>query len=243
VWGTNHTRWTSPGRVFDWRLPRRAASAAVTGAAGCPRAPPRRRLGDHLHRPELARVAVGAARMGLDAGSGARDVWEEVCLAATQHDVGMADHDRRPLLDPGTGGPVGFSAMPLGVHLELWDAAPDRMLSHERPGGAPRLAPRHGLYARRDLARASAADAAAIRAALARWAAREARWATWAGARPEEVERAAPSCASGTRCRSRSAWTGRRGRARASHSGPAACCPRGRSARRPSSRSAARGGA
>jgi hypothetical protein len=118
-------------------------------------------------------------------------IWEELCLAATQHDLGMALHDREPLLDPRSGGPVGFTALPLEIHLSLWDAAPGAL--ETQSAWAALLVSRHGsgLYTRRDLARASAADAAAIRAALARWAAREARWATWAGARPEEVERAA----------------------------------------------------
>ena len=122
---------------------------------------------------------------------GLEDVWEEVCLAATQHDVGMADHDRRPLLDPGTGGPVGFTTLPLAVHLELWDAAPDRMLSTSV--WAALLVSRHGtgLYARRDLTALDPPEAAVVRAALARWAAREDRWAAWTGASPEQVERGA----------------------------------------------------
>ncbi len=117
--------------------------------------------------------------------------WEELCLAATHHDLGMALHDREPLLDAASGGPVGFTALPLEVHLELWDAAPGAL--ETQSAWAALLVSRHGsgLYARRDLTRASAADAAAIRAALGRWAAREARWAAWAGARPQDVERAA----------------------------------------------------
>ena len=123
--------------------------------------------------------------------AGLEGIWEEVCLAATQHDLGMARHDGEPLLDPATGGPVGFTALPLGLHLELWDAAPERLWTQS--AWAALLVSRHGsgLYARRDLAALEAAQAAAVRAALARWAARERRWAAWVGAAPASVERAA----------------------------------------------------
>jgi hypothetical protein len=117
--------------------------------------------------------------------------WEELCLAAGQHDIGMALHDREPLLEPATGGPVGFTALPLEVHLALWDAAPAAL--ETQSAWAALLVSRHGsgLYARRDLSRTAAEDAAAIRGALARWAAREARWAATVGARPADVDRAA----------------------------------------------------
>ncbi len=118
-------------------------------------------------------------------------VWEELCLAATQHDLGMALHDREPLLDPATGGPVGFTALPLAVHLELWDGAPGRL--ERQSAWAALLVSRHGsgLYARRDPATLAPAEAEAVRAALARWRAREERWATWAGAPAGLVDRAA----------------------------------------------------
>ena len=34
--------------------------------------------------------------------------WEEVCLAAEQHDIGMAEWELAPRLNPGTGLPRSF---------------------------------------------------------------------------------------------------------------------------------------
>ena len=44
---------------------------------------------------------------------------EEVCLAAEQHDVGMARWDLAPELDPATGLPATVKAMDLDTHLAL----------------------------------------------------------------------------------------------------------------------------
>lgn len=53
----------------------------------------------------------------------------EVCLGAEQHDIGMADWDRRPELDLQTGYPVGFLDLPLATHIALWTEAPEKILS------------------------------------------------------------------------------------------------------------------
>lgn len=53
----------------------------------------------------------------------------EVCLGAEQHDIGMADWDRRPALDPDTGFPVPFLKLPLATHIALWTEAPEKVLS------------------------------------------------------------------------------------------------------------------
>jgi hypothetical protein len=52
---------------------------------------------------------------------------EEVCLAAEQHDVGMAAWDRLPGLNADTGLPLSFTEMSFSVHSALWLDAP-RML-------------------------------------------------------------------------------------------------------------------
>ena len=92
--------------------------------------------------------------------------WEEVCLAAEQHDIGMADWDAEPELNPDTGLPRSFMEMPLATHLRLWRAAPAKMLPQSRY--AALLVSMHGaaLYEMRDLARLSDADAAAVRGYL-----------------------------------------------------------------------------
>ena len=65
------------------------------------------------------------ARPGLgNAAFGAVEPWEEVCLAAEQHDIGMARWDSEPTLNPETGLPHGFTEMPRETHLALWSAAP-----------------------------------------------------------------------------------------------------------------------
>ena len=92
---------------------------------------------------------------------------EEVCLAAEQHDVGMAEWDLAPTLNADTGLPHSFMEMPLDVHLELWSGAARRML--RQSAYAALLVSMHGtaLYEMRDLDRMEADDAAAVRAFLA----------------------------------------------------------------------------
>ncbi len=53
----------------------------------------------------------------------------EVCLGAEQHDIGMADWDRRPELNTETGWPLSFLELPAATHIALWTDAPDRVLS------------------------------------------------------------------------------------------------------------------
>lgn len=98
--------------------------------------------------------------------------FEEVCLAAEQHDVGMAEWDLAPALQPGRGRPQSFMEMSLSDHLALWSAAPSKLLTQSRY--AALLVSMHGtaLYERRDLSRLSEADAAAVRDHLAG----ETRW-------------------------------------------------------------------
>jgi hypothetical protein len=93
--------------------------------------------------------------------------WEEVCLAAEQHDVGMAEWDAAPELNPETGRPYSFVEMPLDTHLRLWTAAPHRLLAQSRYAAV--LVSMHGsaLYEMRDLTRMSDEQAAAVQRYLA----------------------------------------------------------------------------
>jgi hypothetical protein len=88
---------------------------------------------------------------------------EDVCLAAEQHDLGMADWDAAPTLNPATGWPHSFLEMPIATHIGLWTAAPGRALSQCRY--AALLVSLHGasLYERRDLDSEPPAVAAAVR--------------------------------------------------------------------------------
>jgi hypothetical protein len=110
-------------------------------------------------------VAIGQASHAWIAGQLAR-AWgnerfpapaprEEVCLAAEQHDIGMAEWDLRPSLNRNTGRPHSFLELPVAVHVGLWSEAPGKLLSQSRY--AALLVSMHGtaLSARRDLARLS----------------------------------------------------------------------------------------
>ena len=76
--------------------------------------------------------------------------FEEVCLAAEQHDLGMGSFDMDPELHPDTGFPLSFMEMPLKRHLEIWRAAPRMMLVQGRYPAL--LVSLHGsaLYERRE---------------------------------------------------------------------------------------------
>jgi hypothetical protein len=112
---------------------------------------------------------------------------EEVCLAADQHDLGMAEWDALPELNRATGRPYSFMEMPLATHLRLWTAAPARMLTQSRYEAL--LVSMHGtaLYEMRDLARMSAADADSVRTYLAGQRALQESLGT--GLDPDEVRR------------------------------------------------------
>ena len=79
--------------------------------------------------------------------------FEEVVLAAAQHDAGMADWDAAPELNPDTGLPQSFMEMSLDTHLRLWTHAPQRVLPQSRY--AALLVSMHGtaLYEMRDLSK------------------------------------------------------------------------------------------
>jgi hypothetical protein len=93
---------------------------------------------------QLAR-AWGNERFGLV------EPREEVCLAAEQHDVGMAEWDLAPSRNAETGLPHSFIEMPLHVHLDLWSRAARKLLTQSRY--AALLVSMHGtrLYEMRDL--------------------------------------------------------------------------------------------
>jgi Protein of unknown function (DUF3891) len=58
--------------------------------------------------------------------------FEEVCLGALQHDIGMADWDLRPERHPDSGLPRQFFELDRRTHLALWSAAPTHVLSQSR---------------------------------------------------------------------------------------------------------------
>ena len=119
-----------------------------------------------IGQPSHAWVSGQLARAWGNARFGPVAPFEEVCLAAEQHDIGMAEWDLAPTFNPDTGLPHSFTEMPVDVHLPLWAAAPLRLLRQSRY--AALLTSMHGtrLYAMRDLSRSTPADAEQIRGYL-----------------------------------------------------------------------------
>lgn len=81
----------------------------------------------------------------------APEPFEEVCLAAEQHDLGWALSDLDPTRDADTGLPHSFTELPLEEHLAIWTAAGERLLTQS--SYAALLVSIHGsrLYRRRNL--------------------------------------------------------------------------------------------
>ena len=140
-------------------------------------------------------ICIGQASHAWVSGQFARAWAEElpereaVCLAAEQHDVGMAQWDLAPSLDADSGLPVGFMRMPLDVHLRLWSLAPQRLFTQSRV--AALLVSLHGtrLYERRDLDRLEPGQADAVRAYLAGQRALQERLAAETGLDPDALGR------------------------------------------------------
>jgi len=83
-------------------------------------------------------ICIGQASHAWVSGQLARAWAEElpereaVCLAAEQHDVGMAEWDRNPKLNPETGLPRSFMEVSLDDHLEIWWRAAPLVLQQSR---------------------------------------------------------------------------------------------------------------
>lgn len=83
-------------------------------------------------------LAIGQASHAWLSGQLARawvprpEPFEEVCLGALQHDVGMAEWDLAPERHPDTGLPVQFYELDRRTHLALWTAAPEKVLTQSR---------------------------------------------------------------------------------------------------------------
>ncbi len=146
-----------------------------------------------LRQGEDEVVAIGQASHAWISGQLARawrprpQPWEAVCLAAEQHDVGMAEWDLAPTLNPSTGLPHDFLQMDLATHLRLWYAAPARLFTQSRY--AALLVSMHGaaLYGLRDLATMDDREAGQVRAYLATQRALQTRLAEEVGADAEAL--------------------------------------------------------
>ena len=72
-----------------------------------------------IAQPAHAWVAAQLARHWGNERFGAFAPWEEVCLAAEQHDVGMAGWEAAPTLNPQTGRPHTYIDLPGQVHTSI----------------------------------------------------------------------------------------------------------------------------
>jgi hypothetical protein len=120
-----------------------------------------------IGQPAHAWVSGQLARAWGNEAFGAVEPWEEVCLAAEQHDIGMAAWERRPTFNAETGLPRSFMELALDEHLGMWSSAAGLVVPQSRY--AALLVSMHGtaLYELRDLARLSAEDAGRVRAFMA----------------------------------------------------------------------------
>jgi hypothetical protein len=115
-------------------------------------------------------IAIGQASHAWISGQLARawqpvpEPFEEVCLAAEQHDIGMAEWDLHPTLNHDTGLPTSFMELPVTTHIALWTEAPAKVMTQSRY--AALLVSMHGtaLQGLRDLSRLSADDRAFVTA-------------------------------------------------------------------------------
>lgn len=119
-----------------------------------------------IGQPAHAWLSGQLARAWGNERFGAVDPWEEVCLAAEQHDLGMAAWERSPTLNPETGRPRSFMELRLDEHLEIWWSAAPLVAAQSRY--AALLVSMHGtaLYERRNLDRLDPADVQQVRAFL-----------------------------------------------------------------------------
>jgi hypothetical protein len=120
---------------------------------------------------------------------GSLDPREEVCLAAEQHDVGMAAWDLAPTRNPATGRPHSFIEMPVATHMKLWREGPPRLVSQSRY--AAMLVSMHGmrLYQTRDLTRLAPEEADEVRKFLSDSRQFQGQLIGSLGADPDQVKR------------------------------------------------------
>ena len=126
---------------------------------------------------EAGALCVGQAAHAWISGQLAREWGNErfaapeplhdVCLGAEQHDVGMAEWDLAPKLNPDSGLPASFLQMPLTTHLELWSAAPRKVVAQSPYAALLVSMHGHALYSRRDTTEPNAEDSGQVRRFLA----------------------------------------------------------------------------
>jgi hypothetical protein len=115
-----------------------------------------------ITQPAHAWITGQLARAWGNERMGAVEPWEEVCLAAEQHDLGWVAWEAAPTLHAGTGRPPTFMQMPRLTHLAIWSSAAAAMMLQSRY--AALLVSMHGtgLYAAYDPTPDTAEERAAV---------------------------------------------------------------------------------
>jgi len=85
-----------------------------------------------ITQPAHAWVAAQLARHWGNDRFGTFAPWEDVCLAAEQHDVGMAGWEAAPTLNPQTGCPHNYIDLPGRAHTEIVSHTSQIVLSQGR---------------------------------------------------------------------------------------------------------------
>jgi hypothetical protein len=142
-----------------------------------------------IGQPSHAWVSGQLARAWGNEQFGAVEPYEEVCLGAEQHDIGMAAWDLAPTFNPATGLPHSFIEMPIGTHLKLWSEGPRRLLAQSRY--AALLTSMHGLrlYEMRDLSKLAPDDADRVRQFMGDQHAFQEQLVTSLQTNPHEIKR------------------------------------------------------
>ena len=124
-----------------------------------------------IAQPAHAWISGQLARAWGNAQFGQVAPWEEVCLAAEQHDIGMAAWETAPTLNPQTGRPHHFMNLPIGLHLGVFAAATPLALTQSRYAALLTSLHFTGLAERRNNPADTPKDLAAVRDYRARTAA------------------------------------------------------------------------
>ncbi|MGH6837458.1 MAG: DUF3891 family protein [Methylocella sp.] len=146
-----------------------------------------------ISQPSHAWLCGQLARVWGNRRFAAPAPYDEICLAAGQHDIGWLDWEMAPALDAGTGLPQEFSKVPPTMHIALWREG----VCHARAFGRypALLVSLHAdtIYARHfDFAKASPKNAEAVRAFLDEQHRFQARTAASLRADPKLAEHASP---------------------------------------------------
>lgn len=124
-----------------------------------------------IAQPAHAWISGQLARAWGNEAFGRVEPWEEVCLAAEQHDIGMAAWETAPTFNPATGCSHHFMNLPVGLHLGVFAAATPLALTQSRYAALLTSLHFTGLAERRNNPADTPKDQAAVRDYIARTAA------------------------------------------------------------------------